>query len=53
MVGRFSLYLKAVRFGYRRYGIKGAIGFSVGGLVLYVFAKKKLRTMIETPAAEE
>ena len=42
MIGTLSAVRKAAKFGYRKYGLPGAIVAGVGGLVSYRFVKRKL-----------
>jgi hypothetical protein len=42
MFGKLTAVRKAAKFGYKKYGLPGAIVAGVGGLVSYQFVKRKL-----------
>jgi hypothetical protein len=41
------LFLKGLRWSYRRYGVKGALGFLLLGVLAYVLFERTVRPMIE------
>lgn len=42
MIGGLTAVRKAAKFGYRKYGLPGAIVAGLGGLVGYRFVRRKL-----------
>lgn len=42
MIGKLTAVRKAAKFGYKKYGLPGAIVAGIGGLVSYRFVKRKL-----------
>lgn len=41
------LFLKGMRWSYRRYGVKGALGYLLLGVLAYVLFERKIRPMLE------
>lgn len=41
------LFLKGLRWSYRRYGVTGALGFLLLGAIAYVTFERKIRPMLE------
>jgi hypothetical protein len=47
------LFLKGLRWSYRRYGLKGVLGFLLLGLVAYVLYERKLKELVTGEASTE
>lgn len=48
MIGRIKLLKKITKFGYKRFGAPGAVAFALGGLILYIFARKRLESIVNS-----
>ncbi|WP_227380758.1 hypothetical protein [Haladaptatus halobius] len=53
MIGTLTVLKKAVKFGYRRYGIPGAIVAGVVGGIGFIWGRKKLKTIVNSELNEQ
>lgn len=52
MIGAFTAGKKAAQYGYKKYGVKGAVVAGAGGAVGMIAAKKALRSAARSTAEE-
>ena len=48
MIGAFTIGKKAAKFGYKKYGVRGAIVAGIGSVVGFILAKKGARKLLES-----
>ena len=48
MIGAFTIGKKAAKFGYKNYGVRGAVVAGIGSVVGFILVKKGARRLFES-----